>query len=266
MHDIQPIKAESLRAQVYGKIKEQLMRGVWKEGEKLPPEHEFCTMFGVSRVTVRAALQQLEILGLVETKHGGGTFVRNFSSIERVDTLHPLIQIQKNQDLITILEYRKIIEKGTAGMAQERVTPEDIASLEEIYARMVGTVEDLKAFSEEDLAFHYRLAEITRNPIIIKVYSLINDILSAAMTDIVRLLGRRDGLTYHRALIDALKAGDKAKTEAIMDEHIDVTIRRIQESDGFDETALWDGKNQADREGEDGGRKGKQSVGAESKK
>jgi GntR family transcriptional repressor for pyruvate dehydrogenase complex len=242
MHDIKPIKAESLRAQVYGKIKEQLMRGVWKEGEKLPSEYEFCTMFEVSRVTVRAALQQLEILGLVETKHGGGTFVRNFSTIERVDTLHPLIQIQKNQDLITILEYRKIIEKGAAGMAQERITIDDIASLEGIYIGMVGA-EDHRAFSEADLAFHYRIAEITRNSIIIKVYSLINDILSAAMTDIVRILGRSDGLTYHRALIDALKEGDKAKTEAVMDEHIGVTIRRIQESEGFDETAIWDAKS-----------------------
>jgi GntR family transcriptional repressor for pyruvate dehydrogenase complex len=191
-------------------------------------------------VTIRAALQQLEILGLVETKHGGGTFVRNFSTINRVDTLHPLIQLRKNQDLITILEYRKIIEKGTAGMAQERITPGDIVSLEENYARMVDATEDLQAFSEADLAFHYRIAEITRNSIIIKVYSLINDILSVAMTDIIRLLGSRDGLTYHRALIDALKAGDKAKTEAIMEEHIEVTIQRIRESEGFDETAIWD--------------------------
>ncbi len=240
MHEIPKIKAEPLRAQVYRKIKEQLMKGVWKEGEKLPSEHEFCALYGVSRVTIRTALQQLEILGLVETKHGGGTFVKNFSSIEKVDTFHPLLQLRQNQDLITILEYRKIIEKGSAGMAQERVSPEDIDSLEEIYAVMVGAVADLKAFSEADLAFHYRIAEITRNSIILKVYSLINDMLSVAMMDIVRLLGHRDGLTYHRALIDALKAGDKAKTEAIMEEHLDVTIQRIRESDGFDETAIWD--------------------------
>jgi GntR family transcriptional repressor for pyruvate dehydrogenase complex len=242
MYKIEKLKTESLRTQVYSKLKEQLLRGVWKEGEKIPAEHALGTMFGVSRVTIRAALQQLEILGLVETKQGGGTFVKNFSSIERMDTFHPFMQIQKNQDLITILEYRQIIEKGSVGMAQERVTPEDIRSLEEIYQIMVNTVEDLKAFSEADLAFHYRIAEITRNAIIIKVYGLINEILSVAMEDIVLQLGSRDGLTYHQMLIDALKEGDKTKTEAIMGEHLEVTIKRIRESKGFEESAPWNGR------------------------
>lgn len=228
MHDIQKIKTKSLRTQVYVKLKEQLMKGIWKEGEKLPSEHELCAIFGVSRVTVRAALQQLEILGLVGTKQGGGTFVKHFSSIEQVDTFHPLIQIQKNPDLITILEYRKIIEKGTIGLAQEKITPEDIHSLERIYQNMVDSVENIKVHSEADLAFHYRIAEISRNSIIIKVYGLINEILSVAMTDIVRLLGHKMGLKYHQEIISALKNGDKAKSEAVMEEHIEATILEIQ--------------------------------------
>ncbi len=110
MDTIKSIKTRSLRYQVYGTLKEKLLQGAWREGEKLPSEHEFCAMFGVSRVTIRAALQQLEIMGLVETKHGGGTFVKNFSAIKNVDALHPLLQIQQHQDLITVMEYRKIIE------------------------------------------------------------------------------------------------------------------------------------------------------------
>jgi len=78
---LERVKADSLRSQVYIQLKKRLMEGVWKIGEKLPSENELCGVFGVSRVTVRAALQQLEILGLVETKHGGGTFVKDFSTI-----------------------------------------------------------------------------------------------------------------------------------------------------------------------------------------
>ena len=72
---LKSIKKESLRSQVYVQLKAQLMEGVWKVGEKLPSENELCATFGVSRVTVRAALQQLEILGLVETKHGMPDFL-----------------------------------------------------------------------------------------------------------------------------------------------------------------------------------------------
>jgi GntR family transcriptional repressor for pyruvate dehydrogenase complex len=230
MHGIEKIKTQSLRAQVYGKLKEQLMKGVWKEGEKLPSEHEFCRLFGVSRVTIRGALQQLEILGLVETRHGGGTFVRNFLPADTVDSLHPRMRIQKNQDLITVLEYRKIMEKGIIGLAVEKISPGDLVFLEETYAAMVNDVYYGAEYTEADLAFHNRLAEITGNSIILKVHEFIDGILSAAMNDIVHLLGRNIGLTYHRKIIDALKRGDKGECEALMEEHIEETIRAIQKN------------------------------------
>jgi GntR family transcriptional repressor for pyruvate dehydrogenase complex len=203
------------------------MAGAWKEGEKLPSEHELCGMFGVSRVTIRGAIQQLEILGLVETKHGGGTFVKKFSPVESIDSLHPLMRIHKNQDLITVLEYRKIIEKGIIGLAVENIGPEDLAFLEETYTAMVNDVYHGADYIEADLAFHRRLAEISGNSIIIKVHELINGILSAAMQDIVHLLGRNIGLPYHRKIIDALKKGNKGECEALMEEHIGETIRAI---------------------------------------
>jgi GntR family transcriptional repressor for pyruvate dehydrogenase complex len=104
-HTFNKLKTQSLRMQVYVKLKEKLLSGEWKSGEKLPSENELCKIFGVSRVTVRAAVQQLEILGLLEICHGGGTFVRDFSSIDAAGAFHPLIQINKNQDIITVLEY-----------------------------------------------------------------------------------------------------------------------------------------------------------------
>ena len=229
MAKLKKIKTESLRSQVYMQLKSQLMAGVWKAGEKLPSESELCDTFGVSRVTVRAAIQQLEILGLIETQHGGGNFVRDFSTINALDTLHPLIQISENQDIITVLEYRKIIEKGTIGLAVPKITENDLAYLEETYSTMVALANtgDCVKQAAADHLFHYHLAEIAQNPIIVKVYELINVILSSAMVDIVGLLGTEMGLRYHRKLIDALKTGDKARCEALMDDHIEETIQEI---------------------------------------
>jgi GntR family transcriptional repressor for pyruvate dehydrogenase complex len=229
MSGIQKIKTESLRSQVYGKLKEQLLKGTWKDGEKLPSEHELCEMFGVSRVTIRGAIQQLEILGLVKTKHGGGTFVKQFSLAKSVDSLHPFMRLQKNQDLITVLEYRKIIEKGIIGLALEKLKPEDMAFLEETYAVMERDVYYGTDYIEADLAFHGRLAVATEKSIIIKVQELINGILSAAMNDTVHIVGR-NGLPYHRKILDALKRGQKGECEALMEEHIEETIRAIERS------------------------------------
>jgi GntR family transcriptional repressor for pyruvate dehydrogenase complex len=228
---IEKIKAESLRSQVYVKLNEQLMNGTWKEGEKIPSEHKLCSMLGVSRVTVRAAIQQLEILGFVETKHGDGTFVKKFSSLENINAFHPVIPVHKNEDLITVLEFRKIIEKGTIGLAQEKITAGDFEALESIYQKMNDSRDDLHIFSEFDVAFHYKLADISGNSIVIKIYDLINEILSTAMDDIVHILGIEDGLKYHRNIIDTLRLGDKAKSEALMEEHIDITIRHIRQKE-----------------------------------
>lgn len=227
MQTIKRIKAESLRAQVYSTLKNKIMQGDWQEGEKLPSEHEFCAMFGVSRVTIRAALQQLEILGLVETKHGGGTFVKQFSISRNMDTLHPLIQIQKNQDLITVMEYRKIVEKGTIGLVKEKIIEVDFTGLEETYAIMINPACETDDFIRADFDFHYQLARISKNSMIIKVYELMNEILYSAMQDIVHLAGRT-GPAYHRKLIDALKNGTKAECESLMEEHIDKNIEVIR--------------------------------------
>ena len=231
MAKLERIKTDSLRAQVYGQLKKQLMEGVWRTGEKIPSENELCKSFGVSRVTVRAAIQQLEILGLVETKHGGGTFVRDYSSMNAMTDLHSLMQINKNQDIITVLEFRKIIEKGTIGLAVARITDKDIEDLEGTYAALQTSTHDPVAFARSDYAFHYRVSQISRNPIIAKVYDVIDEILSSAMVDIVRLLGSEMGLRYHRKLIDALKAGDKQACEDLMEAHIEVTIQAILAAD-----------------------------------
>lgn len=215
------------------------MAGTWKPGEKLPSENDLCKSLGVSRVTVRAAIQQLEILGLIETRHGGGNFVKEYSPANAIDTFHPPLRINENQDIITVLEYRKIIEKGTIGLVAEKITAEEIAQLEENYALMVSFSDknQPQKQAEIDHLFHSQLAQIAGNPIVIKVYEIINVILASTMVEIVQLLGTDMGLHYHRVLIDALKAGDKARCESMMEEHIEQTIQKIKTIQNMTKTA-----------------------------
>ena len=227
MSDISKIKTKSLRTQVYAALKDKLMQGSWKEGDKLPSEQEFCTMFGVSKVTIRAALQQLEILGLVETRHGEGSYVKKFSVSRNMDTLHPFMQINRNHDLFTVMEYRKIIEKGTIGLAVEKINDDDFSALEETYAIMTDKNATDEEFIRADFAFHYQLALISQNSMIIKVHELLHEILFTSMTEIVHLAGRT-GPFFHRKLIDSLRKGNKMECEAIMEEHIEKNIEVIQ--------------------------------------
>ncbi|MDR1785609.1 MAG: FadR family transcriptional regulator [Spirochaetaceae bacterium] len=223
----QKIKTTPLRSQVYTQLKNQLISGVWQAGQRLPSEHELCGVFGVSRVTVRAALQQLEILGLVETRHGDGTFVTPRPSID------DMFQAQRHQDIFTILEYRKMVEKGTIGIASEKITPEDILVLEAMYARMEGAckAQDIPRCSAADTEFHQKIAGVSANPIIAKVYNYTYDILSVAMTDIMLLTGPEIALHYHKKILDALTVRNKAECERLMEEHIAYNIDFIRKYD-----------------------------------
>jgi GntR family transcriptional regulator, transcriptional repressor for pyruvate dehydrogenase complex len=238
-HNIRVIKTQSLRSQVYEKLKEQIMKGIWEEGERLPSESEMCEMFGVSRVTIRGAIQQLEIQGLLDVIQGGGAFVKSVSTMKTVDTFNSLLTGQTEQDLVVILEYRKIVEKGTVGLAQQKITRQDIRDLESIYKDMVDS-RDIDDYIRADWAFHLKIAEIARNSVILKVYDFLHGILSIALAEELNMLGRHWGLKHHRAIIDAMEAGEKRKCENLMERHLDVTMQEIlkRQKDGAGETEV----------------------------
>ncbi len=182
---------------------------------------------GVSRVSIREGLQMLVTLGLLETRHGEGTFVKEFTGDVYLNGLFPVLALGKT-GLLHVLEYRRIMEKGTAAIAAEKADEETIRGLEACYAAMEECKNDITAFAIADLDFHLHLAEATGNPLIIKVNDIIRSILTVSMENIVSALGVKDGLTYHKKIIDAVRAHDSALAERLMEEHVVRTIERIR--------------------------------------
>ena len=80
---LQPVKKNRLSSEVIDQISRSILRGDYQPGSKLPPEREIATQLGVSRTVVREALRSLEIMGLVESQVGGGSFVKEYS-LDRV--------------------------------------------------------------------------------------------------------------------------------------------------------------------------------------
>ncbi|MDK2801301.1 MAG: GntR family transcriptional regulator, transcriptional repressor for pyruvate dehydrogenase complex [Clostridiales bacterium] len=225
---MKPVKRMSVSNQVFEQLRDTIIQGKWTPGTKIPSENELTRMLGVSRITIREALQKLATLGLVETKQGEGTYVKALSAGIYMNSLIPLFLLDKTETL-QVLEYRKIIEVGTAGLAAERANQDDIAKLQKIMDNMKKVKDDVEQFAAKDLEFHLALAEITKNSVIIKVNNIIKDILSVSMSDIVRTLGNSDGLYYHKKIIDAIKRKDKELAEQLMEEHLIKTIVRLSE-------------------------------------
>ncbi|MFA6845827.1 MAG: FadR/GntR family transcriptional regulator [Sphaerochaetaceae bacterium] len=220
---------EPLRVQIAKHLENEIKDKIWKVGTNLPTETKLCERFKVSRITIRAALQAVESLGYIRTIHGSGSEVISDSPNNKFVFPNPFINNSNNTDIIAILEYRKIIEKGIAGLAAERITESEIEDLEAIYKTMLDTAHDLDKFSCADLQFHKLLCKTTKNPVLFQSYESMTQLLEEAMSNIVAILGSAMGLRYHKLIISAMKSKDKEAAEKIMEEHIQVTIDAISD-------------------------------------
>lgn len=228
---LKPVKKESIRTQVFRQLRDQVLRRTWPPGSKLPSEHELARSMGVSRVSLREGIQRLVSIGILETRHGEGTFVRELTGDIYFNPLIPLLALDP-ADIFYVLEYRRIVERGTAALAAERATEQDLADLDAAYETMLATRNDVAAFARADLEFHLVLAKATGNPVLIKVNNVLRSVLSVSMENIVSTLGMQDGLHYHRLLIDAVRARDAGAAERIMEEHVVRTVDRLRTEPG----------------------------------
>ncbi|MBZ4645963.1 MAG: transcriptional regulator, GntR family [Clostridia bacterium] len=223
---IKPIKRTNVSNKVFEQLRDQIITGEWKPGIKIPSENELAQQLNVSRITVRQALQKLTTLGLLETRPGEGSYVKELSPGIYMNSLIPLVFLG-DAATMEVLEFRQVIEVETAGLAAVKATKEDIDKLEKILEKMHEYKNDPEEFAAEDLNFHKTLAEITKNSLIIQVNYIIKDILSISMKDIVKTLGSDIGLYYHEKIIEALKTKDRAKARQIMEEHVLTTMENM---------------------------------------
>lgn len=218
---IKPIKRVNVGEQVYRQLKELLINGEWAPGDRIPSENELADKFGVSRITVRQALQKLNALGLLETRLGEGSFVKVLDVGDSMNALIPTMYLGENMAL-QVFEFREIIETECARLAAKRATPEDIEGLKDILERMIQCKEslDLKGFGRADLDFHFKVAQITKNVMIIKTNSILRDVLENSMEEVIDKMGCENGILYHTQIVQAIEEHDEKMAMHTMREHI----------------------------------------------
>ena len=113
---LQKIVKQSVSDAVYQQFLDAIMDGTWKPEERIPSETELAAGLGVSRVTIRGALQRLEGLKLIERRQGDGTFVREITGEQYADSLLPVVALG-NYDLRNLMEFREILDCEVAALA-----------------------------------------------------------------------------------------------------------------------------------------------------
>lgn len=221
---IKPIKRVNIGEQVFQQMKDLLISGEWKPGDKLPSETELAEKFGISRITVRQALQKLSALNLIETRLGEGSFVKK---VEIDQPLNALISTAYlgDQTNFQVFEFRTIIEVESAALAAKRAEASDIEKLNEIQQRMEIAADDPETtkeqFADMDLEFHYLVGCITKNPLVIRTNAILRDVLKHSMNDVIYRMGFEPALKYHKEIIQAIADHDQDRARRLMREHIE---------------------------------------------
>ena len=202
-------------------LKEQIITGVYKSGEQLPPEGALCDMFSVSRITVREATKKLNMMGLVEIKQGKGTFVK---SVDLGLFMKPLFQMMEFDeiDVETIYSAREFIEGGAACLAARNRTEEDLENLQMALQNIVLCHEkqDLVGSYECDEQFHIELAKASHNPILLAAARALSEIDTACVKRFDKYLVSYDGwYTDHDAIFRAVERQDAEGAQNAMVQH-----------------------------------------------
>lgn len=218
---------------------EEIVGGTLAPGDALPNEVSVAERFGISRGVARECLRALEERGLATVRHGSKTTV---NARAEWDLFHPdvirasLAGPGAEQLLTGYLECRRIIEIEAAGLAALRAAGENAAPLENKYADMEAALA-LKparaqeaAYHQADVAFHTTLVELTGNLTLHALVRRVDDALLAARYPLARPAYRRErALPEHRAILDAIRAGDADAARAAMRTHLDTVESCLRE-------------------------------------
>lgn len=196
-------------------------------GEKLPNEFELGQMFQVGRSTIREAVKSLVTKGILEVRRGDGTYVKSHCSLAE-DPLGLSRLDDKYKLALELMDVRLILEPEIAASAAAHATPENKAELQ----ALCGEVERLCLSGEDhtpkDIAFHTCIARCSQN----RVMEMLVPIINTAVTTFASLTHRtlrRETIQTHRAITDAILAGDAVGARCAMVMHLTYNRQTIVE-------------------------------------
>lgn len=219
------IGSRKIYIEVIDQIKNLLDSGEIKPGDQLPSERDLAECMGISRVSVRQALAVLEALGIVEIRHGEGTFISlNKGNANNLDLY--LSNLTKESDPLDIIDARKIIEVEIAGVAAIQRTEEDLISMKNLLSRMEEKIKQGEETSTVDLSFHLAITNSAHNPVLSFIMNQIASLMRQSLWSVAKGIslmtpGRADKyLRQHRVIYYCIERQDSLSAKEAMREHL----------------------------------------------
>jgi GntR family transcriptional repressor for pyruvate dehydrogenase complex len=230
---IKPAKKDSLSQQITRQIIKMVDNGEWKTGSKIPGEVELSGMFEVSRNSIRESLKALELMGIIESKTGIGTFVTENAQVN-INTMNLAQIIETESTLIDLMETRLIIEPELAAQAARNVTKKDIEVLKQILMETKDALERNKYVFEMGFEFHKYVCSLGDNKILNNLLESVTDNLIATrgmvFLEHMEAYKIAEEIEEHEIMLELLEKGDACGVKNIMYNHIENSLKVIEKS------------------------------------
>ncbi len=209
-----PVNRESVVQQVINKITDSIMTGELKPGDKLPTELELIETFGVSRNSLRSALQTLRAYGVIEVRRPEGTFVCDGVSPQVLNPMLYSILLRKSEAAKDVVELRQVIDFGVSKfIVQQGLNSEDQEKLEKKYYELVEAIMtekyDINQIACLDMEFHSLMAQATNNSMLVMLNEFLLNITSESRYRTIKKIYSENDREYlvkaHRVHLDALE-------------------------------------------------------------
>ena len=215
---------EITHIRLYERVMEQIMNLLknkeLKPGDQLPPERELAEKFSISRGSLREAFRVLESRGLIESKPGGGRFIRELKKDTIINAENIILGLEKSS-ILELLEAREMFEVKIAEVAAQRAIPEDIELIKKSLsnAKKEEKLDDKEM--KRDTEFHIAVARASHNFVFINILKLHLDLLRETRGKTWQIPGRKKKQQQeHQNIFKAIKEHNSKKASEAMLKHL----------------------------------------------
>ncbi|MBI5252748.1 MAG: FadR family transcriptional regulator [Desulfomonile tiedjei] len=228
-----PIRLERISQKVANQLKKAISNGVLRVGERLPSERELAEQMGVSRPSIREAIQQLELQGIVEIVHGGGTIVKNITEQEILKPIEMFLGADRLR-VLELTEIRALLETWAARQAALHRTEEELARMRGYLDEMEDDFEKGRIRYEIDFKFHTEIVAAAHNTIFLhlmsSIYQWVNYSIRIHREQVFVTKDHQQRIfDHHLKVFQAIHDQDPDAAEACMREHLVYVVEEFKQ-------------------------------------
>jgi GntR family transcriptional regulator, transcriptional repressor for pyruvate dehydrogenase complex len=216
MATLNPLQKTRLHEGIVSQLQEKILSGEFRGGDKLPPERDLAESLNVNRSTLREAFKKLEMLDLVEIRHGDGVYVKDYLESGSLELLPALMRSGGNFDVTILkglLDLRRLILPDVAYQAALNRTDEDLAGMERVLR-----ADDI-SLNERDMLLYRLIARASRNIPFVIILNFFNN--SGMVAELLTLYfadpaNVRRTARFYDEIIEAMREGKPERSKKIM--------------------------------------------------